>query len=284
MADPFPDRNASRAAPLPFPPRVLAAPSLPAPLTSFVGRERETAAVAELLRGSATRLVTLTGPGGVGKSRLALDVAATVAADFADGVAWVSLAPISRASLVVTEIARVLGVREAAHYDLLDALKSALRTAHLLLVLDNFEQVLDAAAQVAELLAACPPLKALVTSRALLRVSGERTFPVPPLELPGAETSASAERLSHSAAVRLFVDRAQSLTPSFALMEANAPVVAEICRRLDGLPLAIELAAARTNLLPPETLLARLDRRLPLLTGGARDLPERQRTLRGAIA
>jgi predicted ATPase/DNA-binding CsgD family transcriptional regulator len=226
----------------------------------------------------------LTGPGGIGKTRLAQDVAASLVTNFADGVVWVPLAPITQAEFVGSAIAQACGIRESGEQVLIDAVRAALREACLLLVLDNFEHVLGAATLVAELLTACPRITVLVTSRALLRISGEHAYPVPPLALPDTNADVEPDELAQSAAVQLFVDRAQSVVPSFALTATNGPVVVAICRRLEGLPLAIELAAARTNLMPATTLLTRLDRRLPLLTGGARDQPERLRTMRAAIA
>jgi predicted ATPase/DNA-binding CsgD family transcriptional regulator len=229
-------------------------------------------------------LVTLTGPGGVGKTRLALRVAAEVADDFPNGVAFVGLAPIADAGLVLPTIAQVLGVLETGEEPLSERLAAYLRDKRLLLVLDNFEQVLDAAPRIADLLASCHELAALVTSRERLRLSGEREHPVPPLGLPAAGEATPVEVLADSEAMRLFVERAQAIKPDFALTESVAPAVAGICRRLDGLPLAIELAAARVKMLPPSTLLARLERALPLLIGGGRDLPARQQTMRDAIA
>jgi predicted ATPase len=218
----------------------------------------------------------------VGKTRLALAVAERLRSRFADGVVLVSLAPLRDPALVASAIAHALGVREEGHRPVEECLVAQLRARQLLLVLDNFEQVLAAAPLVAELLAACPQVTVLATSRAALHLRGEHEFPVLPLALP--DPQAPFEGLAEVAAVALFLDRAQALRPDFGLSPANAATVAAICRRLDGLPLAIELAAAWVKLLPPATLLRRLERRLPLLVGGARDLPERQQTLRGAIA
>jgi predicted ATPase/DNA-binding CsgD family transcriptional regulator len=258
--------------------------SLPSSLTSFVGREREVVAVRGLLERPEVRLLTLTGPGGVGKTRLALRVAEGIAERFSTGVWFVPLAPLADPALVLPTVARVVGVPAAADRTPLDGLEATLGGGESLLLLDNLEQVVEAGPDVADLLAACPRLKVLVSSRAMLRVAGEHTYPVPPLAVPDQERPWAIEDLSRFDAVRLFLTRAQAVAPDLRLSEANAAAFAAICRRLDGLPLAIELAAARCNLLPPPALLARLERRLPLLVGGPRDQPTRLRTMRDAIA
>jgi predicted ATPase len=258
--------------------------ALPTPPTPFIGREQEIQAVDALLHRSGVRLVTLMGPGGVGKSRLALAVGAQLGPSFEDGVRFVGLASITTPELVAATIAKALGVRESGRQSPLEDLKSHLQTKRLLLILDNFEQVIEAAPMIAELLGAAPGIQVLVTSRTMLRLSGEHVFTVPPLGLPEPEVEQELERLAQYEAVQLFVERAQAANPDFALSRDNAHDVAEIGRRLDGLPLAIELAAARVRLLPPQALRARLESSLGLLTGGARDLPERQQTLKNTIA
>jgi predicted ATPase len=257
--------------------------NVPAPLTLLIGREQEVAEACALLLRPGVRLVTLTGTGGVGKTRLGLHIATALLGAFADGVCFVSLAPMSDPALVVPTIAAALGIREIGGSILLDLLKAYLRDKCLLLLLDNFEQVVDAAVQVADLLAVCPQLKVLVTSRAALHIRGEQEFVVPPLAVPDPKHLPDLLTLSTYEAVELFLQRIQAVKPEFHLTDANATAVAEMCIRLDGLPLAIELAAARIKLLSPQALLTRLEHRLNLLTGGARDVPERQQTLRNTI-
>jgi len=254
------------------------------PPTALIGREREVASVGALLRRADVRLLTLTGPGGIGKTRLGLQVAADLVDDFTDGVYFVDLAPVRAPTLVISAIAQTLGVREIGGQPLVTQLKQFLSDQRMLLLLDNFEHVLDAAPLLADLLATAARVKLLVTSRARLHLRGEQQFPVPPLRLPDLAQLPDVGTLTQYAAVALFVARAQAIQPAFHLTSANAPDVAAICARLDGLPLAIELAAARSKLFAPEALLARLEHRLALLTGGVRDLPARQQTLRNTIA
>jgi predicted ATPase/class 3 adenylate cyclase len=257
--------------------------NLPSHPTALLGREREPADVRGLFEEGA-RLVTLTGPGGTGKTRLGLQVAADLLDAFEHGVFLVDLAPISDPALVPSTVAQALGVRDIGSRPIVDAVKEYLRARSVLLLLDNFEQVLPAASVVAVLLAACPGLAVLATSREPLRLRGEHEYAVLPLSLPGPRQATTAEGASTSPAVALFVQRAHAIRADFALTDENAPAVSEICARLDGLPLGIELAAARVRLLSPEAIARRLEQRLPLLVGGARDLPARQQALRDTIA
>jgi predicted ATPase/serine/threonine protein kinase len=257
--------------------------NLPAPLTPFVGRRQQLADVCHALAGPDVRLLTLSGPGGTGKTRLALEAARTLLDEFQDGVFFISLAPIRDPALVLPTIAQILGLHEASGQSVADQLADYLRDLHLLLVLDNLEQVVAAAPAVAGLLAAAPHLKVLATSRALLRIYGEHDYPVPPLARPDLRDMPPLERLVEWEAVQLFVQRAQAARPSFALDAGSAVAVAEICVHVDGLPLAIELAAARLRLLPLARIRAGLSRRLDLLAGGPRDVPSRQQSLRAAI-
>ena len=256
---------------------------VPAPPTPLIGRELELAAVTALLRSGHVRLLTLTGAGGTGKTRLALAAAGEVGSEFEDGAFFVDLAPLADAALVGSTVAHALGVTEGEQPSVVETLKEGVADRELLLVLDNFEHVTEAAPLVSELLAAAPRLKALVTSRALLRISGEHDYPVPPLALPEPEKSRDPKALAGSDAVSLFVARARAANPEFRLSEANASSVADICVALDGLPLALELAAARSNVLSPTQMLQRLERRLDLLTTGGRDQPARQQTLRATL-
>lgn len=251
---------------------------------TLFGRRREIAAIENLLRRDDVRLVTLTGAGGAGKTRLAETISGRMRAEFSDGVFFVELAAIQDAELVFQAIAQTLEIKESGGKSLFKITRNFLHGKRILIVLDNFEQVVSAAPQLAEMLASAPTAKLLVTSRVTLRLSGERQYPVPPLASPPKNFAESLEKLVEYAAVALFVERARTAKPSFALTDENAGSVAEICHRLDGLPLAIELAAARVKILSPRAILLKLENRLKLLTGGARDLPARQQTMRGAIA
>src|SRR5437867_5500024 len=257
--------------------------NLPAQTTPLVGRTDELQALQTLLAAEDIRLVTLTGPGGTGKTRLALHAAAEAVELFPHGVWFVSLESVTDPALLLPTIAQTLGLYESGDRPLEEALHEHLGSQRALLVLDNFEQLLDAARAVSKLLDAAAGVKVLVTSRAPLRLAAEHAVPVPPLALPDTRSLPAFEALSQYEAVALFLERARAVAPSFAGTEENAPAIAELCVRLDGLPLAIELAAARVRLLPPQALLARLGQRLELLRGGARDRPERQQTLRAAL-
>jgi non-specific serine/threonine protein kinase len=278
------------APPRPVPKLVALSPapdgmeSLPTPLTPFIGRADERAAVAALLRGGEVRLLTLTGPGGIGKTRLAIAVAGDVAAEFADGVVFVELAAITRVEFVLPTIAEALGLRESARQDLQQRVRAFLRPRRILMVLDNFEHLITAAPLIAQVLTRAPGLAVLATSRIPLRIRGEREFAVPALSVPSPDLPITSETVQASEAGRLFVDRARSIDADFTLNDAEAAAVGDVCAQLDGLPLAIELAAARVKTLSPFQLRERLDQRLPFLTVGPRDAPNRHMTLRNAIA
>ena len=259
--------------------------NLPVQRTAFLGREAEAASLLALLRQSDTRLVTLTGPGGIGKTRLAVQAASAMAAEFPGGACFVPLAAVSEPSLIASTISQALGLHESANQSPQDILEEYLRGLRepMLLLLDNFEHLVAAAPWIARLLSAGPKLKVIVTSQAPLHVYGENEFPVPPFAVPDAKATPSVEELARVPAVALFVERARAVKREFELTSANSAAVASICARLDGLPLAIELAAARAKLLSPSAMLARLESSLSLLTGGARDLPVRQQTLRGTV-
>jgi predicted ATPase/class 3 adenylate cyclase len=258
--------------------------NLPIQPTPLIGRERELREAPAMAGDNAVRIVTLTGQGGMGKTRLAIHIAAELLDSFSDGVYFVALAQVTDPELVGPAIVQTLGLREKPGQSVRDTLVDYLASKQLLLVLDNFEQILPAAPLVADLLASCPEVKALVTSRSRLHLRGELEYAIPPLELPDPGTPLHVDQLLGCSAVRLFVERAQAVKPGFDLNESNAADIVAICRRLDGWPLAIELAAARVRLLTPKAMLARLTRSLDVLTGGQRDLPDRHQTLRGTIA
>jgi predicted ATPase/DNA-binding XRE family transcriptional regulator len=264
------------------PPSTLIA--LPVPLTRLIGRETEVMTLRAALQDADTRLLTLTGPGGVGKTRLAIAIAAGLPDAFPDGVVFVDLAPLTDSALMILTVAAAFGVREITGQPLIETLSALLAPKQVLLVLDNCEHVLaETADLVGRLLSRCPQLHILATSRAPLHMRGEQVQPVEPLPL-AADGVTSFEQLAQNASVSLFVERAQAVRPAFQLDHANAPTVAAICRHLDGLTLAIELAAARTTMFTPEALLAQMSDRLRLLRGGARDAPARQQTMRATIA
>ncbi len=258
--------------------------SLPRPMTGLIGRKRELALASSLLHRDDVRLLTVTGPGGIGKTRIAIEIGQTERDIFADGVAFVPLVSVSNTDGMVMAIARALGVLNAIVVADKASLAAILRSSSMLLILDNFEHLLAEAPFVTELLAACPQLKFVITSRALLHVSGEFALPMPPLDLPSFNGTPSLSEIQQSSAVSLFVNRAKAIVPPFALAESNAVVIAEICRHLDGIPLAIELAAAQSTILSSTELLSRIAARLPLPVSGPRDAPARLRSMRDAIA
>lgn len=257
--------------------------NLPLSSTALIGRTREVAAVSDLLRRPAVRLVTLIGPGGIGKTRLSLQIAEELHSEFADGVWLVALGPLRDPALVLPAIAQTLGLKELGEQLLLQIVQTFLHDKQLLLVLDNFEHLIPAASVLASLLANSAGLRILATSRAPLHLMAEQEFPVPPLPLPDLDRLLPLEVLEQNDAVALFIQRTHAVKPDFRLTTVTAAAVAEICVRLDGLPLAIELAAARSKLLPPPVLLARLSHRLAVLTGGRQDMPERHQTLRNTV-
>src|SRR5579859_6316510 len=253
----------------------------PTPLTPLIGREQEVGALCALLLQPEVRLLTVTGPGGVGKTCLALQIAANVCSAFDDGMCFVSLAPIRAVDLLLPTIASAVGLKQG--HDSLARVQAAIGDKHFLLLLDNFEQIADGVSQVKALLSCCSHLKIMITSRSTLRILEEHEFSVAPLALPDLTHPCSIQDLAQVAAVSLFLQRTWTLHPDFILTSENAPAVAQICVRLDGLPLALELAAVRMKLFSPQSLLARLGHRLSFLTNGTRDAPERQQTLRKSM-
>jgi predicted ATPase/DNA-binding XRE family transcriptional regulator len=270
-------------APVPEKATVTPPSTLPTSLTPLLGREREMEELEGLLRRASGRVLTLTGPGGIGKTRLGIEAAHKAQSHFPDGVIFVGLAPLSDAALVVPTIAQSLGLREIEGRSAREALYSFLKHKRLLLVLDNLEHLLEVVPEVISVIDASPDLRVLATSRAPLRVRGEQEYPVGPLGVPDPQRTPLLREVAGAAAVELFVERARAASPSFELTEANSAAVAAICWRLDGLPLALELAAARARFLGPTALLSRLDRALEAKGGAARDLPERQRTMRSTL-
>lgn len=258
-------------------------PPLPIPLTPLVGREQDVAAASSLLRREDVRLVSLIGTGGVGKTRLALQVAAGLREHFADGVYFVALAPVRDSQLALSMIAQALGLKEEPDVPLLDLVEEFLHERHLLLVLDNFEQIMPAASLLVDLLSSCSTFKLLVTSREILHVCGEHHFQVAPLAFPDPGHMPSLDSLGDYPAVELFLQRAQAIIPDMAMNPATMHAIAHVCARVEGLPLAIELAAARVRVLPPQALATRLTRRLDVLTQGGPDMPERHKTLRATF-
>ncbi|HLZ60541.1 MAG TPA: tetratricopeptide repeat protein [Ktedonosporobacter sp.] len=258
--------------------------NLPIQMTPLIGREQEVAALCALIQRPEVRLVTLTGTGGIGKTRLGLQVASELVQKFVDGVYFVPLGSTSDPDLVISTLAQALGLRESGDWSLEEHLQAYLREKHLLLLLDNFEQVVAASPVLSALVATCPAVKIMVTSRAVLYLRGEYEFPVPPLSLPDAQHLEPLDALEQYPSVMLFLQRARAVRPDFQLTAANASTIVEICVRLDGLPLALELAAARMKLMPPQALLTRLQHRLEILTSASQDVPARQRTLRNTLA